>query len=250
LVEIGPVLRDRQRDALAATGFEASWHERLEQVPEGPLLLIANEFFDALPIRQFEHRPEGWCERLVGLGPDGGALAFVLGPPGPQAQALIPAALQAAAPGSVVEVSAPATGIAGEIGRRLATHGGAALIVDYGHGTPQIGATLQAVRGHGAHPVLEAPGSADLTAHVDFGALASAAVAAGARAHGPVCQGQWLDALGIEARAETLRRGATPNQAEEIDAARHRLTDAAEMGTLFKALALSHPGLGIPAGFG
>ncbi len=250
LVEISPVLRDRQRETLAATGFDASWYERLDQLPEGPLLLIANEFFDALPIRQFERRPEGWCERLVGLDPGGGALAFVWGPPGPQAQALIPAALQAAAPGAVVEVSAPATAIAGEIGRRLATHGGAGLIVDYGHGATQTGATLQAVRGHGAHPVLEAPGSADLTAHVDFAALARAAVAAGARAYGPVCQGAWLESLGIVARAERLRRGATPKQAAAVDAARHRLTDAAEMGALFKALALSHPDLGVPAGFG
>ena len=218
-------------------------------MPEGPLLAIANEFFDALPIRQFERRPEGWCERLVGLDPGGGALAFVLGPPGPQAQALIPAALQDAAPGAVVEVSAHATAIAGEIGRRLATHGGAGLIVDYGPGATQTGATLQAVRGHGAHPVLKAPGSADLTAHVDFAALARAAVAAGARAYGPVCQGAWLEALGIVARAETLRRGATPKQAAEVDAARHRLTDKAEMGALFKALGLSHPDLGAPAGF-
>jgi NADH dehydrogenase [ubiquinone] 1 alpha subcomplex assembly factor 7 len=163
---------------------------------------------------------------------------------------LIPAELQAAAPGAVVEVSAPAIAIASEIGRRLATHGGAALIVDYGHGGPQNGATLQAVRGHGTHPILEAPGSADLTAHVDFATLARAAVEAGARAHGPVRQGQWLEALGIVARAETLRRGATPKQAAAIDADRHRLTDAAEMGTLFKALALSHPDLGVPAGFG
>jgi NADH dehydrogenase [ubiquinone] 1 alpha subcomplex assembly factor 7 len=219
-------------------------------VPEGPLLLIANEFFDALPIRQFERRPEGWCERLVGLDPGGASLAFVLGPPGLQAQALIPAEMRTAAPGTVVEVSAPAIAIAGEIGRRLATHGGAALIVDYGHGATQTGATLQAVRGHGAHPVLEAPGSADLTAHVDFAALARAAVEAGARAYGPVCQGQWLEALGIGARAETLHRGATPKQAAAVETARHRLTDRAEMGTLFKALALSHPDLGAPAGFG
>ncbi len=250
LVEISPALRSRQRETLAATGTEACWHERLDQVPEGPLLLIANEFFDALPIRQFERRPEGWCERLVGLDTDGTSLAFALGPPGPLAQVLIPAELQAAAPGAVVEVSAPAIAIASEIGRRLAAYGGVALIVDYGHEAPQIGATLQAVRGHGAHPVLDEPGSADLTAHVDFATLARAAAEAGARAHGPVRQGELLDALGIVARAETLRQGATPKQAAAVDAARHRLTDRTKMGTLFKALALSHPDLGAPAGFG
>jgi NADH dehydrogenase [ubiquinone] 1 alpha subcomplex assembly factor 7 len=254
LVEISPALGARQRETLAAAGVEASWHERLDQVPEGPLLVIANEFFDALPIRQFERRSEGWCERLVGLGPGGKRLAFTLGPPlsslGTLAQVQTPATWRAAPAGVVVEVSAPGIAIAAEIGRRLAAHGGAALIVDYGHAAPRTGATLQAVRRHGAHDVLAEPGSADLTAHVDFAALAQAATEAGARAHGPVEQGELLGALGIGARAEALRGGASPAQAAAVDAARHRLTDAAEMGTLFKALALSHPDLGAPAGFG
>jgi len=249
LVEISPALGARQRQTLAA-GVDASWHERLDRVPEGPLLVIANEFFDALPIRQFERRPEGWCERLVALGPGGKGLAFALGPPSAQAQILIPATLRAAPAGAVVEVSAPGIAIAGEIGRRLAAHGGAALIVDYGHAAPRTGATLQAVRRHAAHDVLAEPGSADLTAHVDFAALARAATEAGARAFGPVDQGELLEALGIGARAEALRGSASPAEAATVDAARHRLTDGAEMGTLFKALALSHPDLGAPAGFG
>ncbi len=252
LVEISPALGARQRETLAARGVEARWHERLDQVPEGPLLAIANEFFDALPIRQFERRPEGWCERLVGLDPDGQGLAFALGPPlgALDVQIPFPAAWRAAPAGAVIEVSAPGMAMAGEIGRRLAAYGGAALIVDYGHPAPRFGATLQAVRRHAKHPVLTEPGSADLTAHVDFAALARAATEAGARAHGPVDQGELLQALGIAARAEALGRGATPAQAAAIDAARHRLTDGAEMGTLFKALALSHPDLGAPAGFG
>jgi NADH dehydrogenase [ubiquinone] 1 alpha subcomplex assembly factor 7 len=250
LVEISPALRARQQEALAATGVAAHWHERLDQVPEAPLLLIANEFFDALPIRQFERRPEGWCERLIGLGPGDAGLAFALGPAGAQARFLIPETLRAAPAGAVVEVSAPGMAIAGEIGRRLAAQGGAALIVDYGHAARRTGATLQALRRHEVHNVLSEPGSADLTAHVDFAALAEAATQTGARAFGPVDQGALLGALGIDARAETLRRGATPAQAAAIEAARHRLTDGAEMGTLFKALALSHPDLGAPAGFG
>jgi NADH dehydrogenase [ubiquinone] 1 alpha subcomplex assembly factor 7 len=255
LVEISPALRARQEETLASAGVDASWHERLGEVPEGALLLIANEFFDALPIRQFERRPEGWCERLVALNPggpgdpDGKKFAFALGPPGRHAAALLPPTLREAPLGAVVEVSAPGIAIATEIGRRLATHGGGALIVDYGHSEPRSGATLQAVRRHAAHHVLEEPGSADLTAHVDFTTLARAASDAGARTHGPVCQGQLLETLGIAARAETLRRGATPARVREIDAARHRLTDAAEMGTLFKALALSHPDLETLAGF-
>ncbi len=250
-VEISPALRARQGQTLAQSAGAArpTWHESLDQVPDGPLLLVANEFFDALPIRQFEKRAEGWCERLVTLAPDGETFAFALAPPGPQAAALLPAALRAAAPGAVAEVSAPATGIAGEIGRRLATRGGAALIIDYGHAEPRTGATLQAVRRHAAHPVLEDPGAADLTAHVDFSTLARAAAAAGARAHGPLPQGRFLEALGIGARARALGESATPDQAREIASALRRLTHPREMGELFKVLALAHPDLGPPAGF-
>ncbi|MCH8808415.1 MAG: SAM-dependent methyltransferase [Proteobacteria bacterium] len=250
-VEISPALRARQGQTVAQSADAArpTWHESLDQVPDGPLLLVANEFFDALPIRQFEKRPEGWCERLVTLAPDGETFAFALAPPGPQAAALLPAALRAAAPGAVAEVSAPAIAIAGEIGRRLATGGGAALIIDYGHAEPRTGATLQAVRRHAAHPVLEDPGAADLTAHVDFAMLARAATEAGARAHGPVPQGRFLEALGIGARARALGESATPDQAREIASALHRLTHPREMGELFKVLALAHPDLGPPAGF-
>ncbi len=250
-VEISPALRARQRDTLAerAGDVAPSWHQSLDQVPDGPLLLVANEFFDALPIRQFEKRPEGWCERLVTLAPDGETLAFALAPPGPWAAALLPAALRAAPPGALAEVSAPAIAVAGEIGRRLATAGGAALVIDYGHAEPRTGATLQAVRRHAAHAVLEDPGAADLTAHVDFSTLARAATEAGARAHGPVPQGRFLEALGIGARARTLDESATPDQASEIASALRRLTHPREMGALFKVLALGHPDLGPPAGF-
>jgi len=250
-VEISPALRTRQRETLAerAGGVAPSWHESLAQVPDGPLLLVANEFFDALPIRQFEKRLEGWCERLVTLAPDGETLAFALAPPGPWAAALLPAALREAPPGALAEVSAPAIGIAGEIGRRLATGGGAALIIDYGHAEPRTGATLQAVRRHAAHAVLEDPGAADLTAHVDFSMLARAATEAGARAHGPVPQGRFLEALGIGARARALGESATPDQASEIASALRRLTHPREMGELFKVLALGDPDLGPPAGF-
>ncbi len=250
-VEISPALRARQQQTLAQSAGAArpTWHESLDQVPDGPLLLVANEFFDALPIRQFEKRPEGWCERLVTLAPDGETLAFALAPPGPWAAALLPAALREAAPGAVAEVSAPAIVIAGEIGRRLATGSGAALIIDYGHAEPRTGATLQAVRRHAAHAVLEDPGAADLTAHVDFSTLARAATEAGARAYGPVPQGRFLEALGIGARARALNESATPDQASEIASALRRLTHPREMGELFKVLALGDPDLGPPAGF-
>ncbi|MDJ0942707.1 MAG: SAM-dependent methyltransferase [Kiloniellales bacterium] len=247
IVEVSPTLRELQARSLA--GVATAWHESLAEVPQGrPLLVIANEFFDALPIRQFERTPEGWRERLVGLAPEGDALAFGLSPPAPYAEALLPDALRDATPGAVAEVSPAALSLTAEIGRRLAEDGGAALIVDYGHAAPDGRPTLQALRRHAREDVLASPGQADLTAHVDFGALARAARAAGAEAWGPTPQGAFLEALGIATRAERLAAGASPEQAAEIRTALHRLTAPEEMGTLFKVLVLSAPGLGPLAG--
>ena len=251
LVEISPSLRARQREALRAFGeIDVSWHDSLDRVPEGPALFVANEFFDALPIRQVERQPEGWCERIVTATPDGRGLSFGLGPPGRPAEMLVPPSLKDAPVGALVEVSVTSLVLASEIGRRLTTFGGAALVVDYGHTRPRTGATLQALRHHQPHDVLDDPGSADLTAHVDFWALAAAAQEAGAAAHGPVDQGRFLTALGIGARAADLSRAATGAQAAEIESAVERLTDPEQMGTLYKALALTGPDLGPPAGFG
>jgi SAM-dependent MidA family methyltransferase len=251
LMEISPALRRRQAETLRAYGgaLAPTWHDSLADVPEGPMLLIANEFFDALPVRQFARTGAGWCERLVTLGADGRTLVLTLGPPSPHADILVPRAGSGIPAGAIAEVSPAAIGIAAEIGRRLAAHGGAALIVDYGNARPPGEPTLQAVRGHARHDVLAQPGSADLTAHVDFAALARAATEAGARASGPVPQGAFLEALGLSARAKTLSRQASPSQAAAIAAAVHRLTGAAEMGTLFKVLALSAPGDAALPGF-
>lgn len=252
LVEISPALRARQRAALDET-VSPTWHETLADVPHGPILLIANEFFDALPIRQLEKRPEGWCERLVTLAPNRSDLAFALGPPSPQAGLLIPPGLHDVPEGALVEVSPSAVLLAAEIGRRLTTHGGAALTIDYGHAQPRSGSTLQALRRHAAHDVLTDPGTADLTAHVDFSALAQSATESGARGHGPTPQGKFLKTLGIQARAETLAqsavKSANPTQAGDIASALRRLTDATEMGELFKVLGLSHPSRDTLAGF-
>jgi NADH dehydrogenase [ubiquinone] 1 alpha subcomplex assembly factor 7 len=237
LVETSPVLRQRQR---AALGDEPSWHDRLEDVPDGPALLLANEFFDALPIHQFQRTAEGWAERLVALDNAAGdepCFRLVLGPPMP---------LEGEAPiGTVIERSPAGLAVAAAIAGRLARSGGVALIVDYGYAGPATGDTLQAVRRHAFAPVLEAPGEADLTAHVDFTALAGAA--RGVEAYGPVDQGAFLNALGIRERTAVLAR--RPDQAEAVDAALHRLTAPEAMGTLFKALALTGPGFGPPAGF-
>jgi NADH dehydrogenase [ubiquinone] 1 alpha subcomplex assembly factor 7 len=249
LVEVSPALRERQREALGA--HEITWLGNIGQLPEAPLLVIANEFFDALPVRQFEQTAQdgsdGWAERLVVLAPNG-ELTFALAAPSPANRALIPTSLREAAEGTLVEVCPAGLNTAAFLGHRLAREPGAALIVDYGPAQPSAGPTLQALRRHQRHEVLEAPGTADLTAHVDFHSLAQAAMAAGCAAHGPIGQGAFLTALGIELRAAQLAEAA-PAAAAAVAAARHRLTDPQEMGTLFKALALTPRGLDTPAGF-
>ncbi|WP_299397176.1 class I SAM-dependent methyltransferase [Pelagibius sp.] len=249
LVEVSPSLRQQQSAALApnSAGQKVTWTDSLAELPDGPLLLIANEFFDALPVRQFEQTADGWAERVVVADGDGG-LAMALAAPSPLNAALIPPGLRGAPAGSLAELCPQGLSLAAYLGARLAQQGGAALIVDYGPAASTAGATLQALRRHRRHDVLADPGSADLTAHVDFQSLAEAAEAKGALAFGPVEQGVFLQALGIDARAEALAEAA-PAKAEEITAARRRLTAPEQMGSLFKALALTAPGLETPAGF-
>jgi len=246
LVETSPVLRARQAAALAAA--EPCWHDSIATLPAGPLLLVANEFLDALPIRQFVRAGDGWHERRVALGGDG-ALTFALDAARGRNATAIPPALRGAAPGSLCEVRPAAQSLATLLGTRIAAEGGVALVIDYGHFPSACGDTLQAVRGHRRHDLLADPGEADLTAHVDFAAFASAATAAGARAWGPVAQGAFLAALGLAERAGALLRHVTPAQAAAIAAACRRLIEPEEMGTLFKALALAHRALPAPAGF-
>jgi SAM-dependent MidA family methyltransferase len=238
LVETSPALRERQKNALAPAGAEIHWHERIEDVPAGPAIVIANEFFDALPIRQFAATARGWCERLVGL--QEGDLAFGLTAEPETGICEVPTA------GAVLERSDEAVAVIGLLAHRLVRQGGAALLVDYGYVEPGTGDTLQAVRRHSRANPLQDPGEADLTAHVDFRSLGNAATMAGARLHGPATQGEFLLALGIETRASLLKRRATPAQAEEIDRALERLTGSSPeaMGELFKVLGLSHPDLG------
>jgi SAM-dependent MidA family methyltransferase len=241
LVEISPVLRARQAEALA--GHDPVWLDRVEDIPDGaPLLLVANEFFDALPIRQLERRRARWRERMVTVAD--GALALATGPDMPWDED--------APEGALREVSTASEAIAGWIGARLAAHGGAALIVDYGYDAPPTlgGDTFQALRGHAFADPFEAPGEADLTAHVHFGALAQAVRGGGATAWPLLSQGALLEILGLSARALALLRGAPDADAEAIVAAHRRLAHPDEMGTLFKALALTGPGAPPPPGFG
>ncbi len=248
LVETSPPLQAMQQRALAGCG--GAWHRSLAEVPDGPLLLIANEFFDALPVRQFALTQEGWRERMVALDAAGGGFRFVLASEILAADTAIPQEILALAqPGDIAETCPAGLALAEDIGRRIVRHGGAALIIDYGHAASAPGETLQAVRAHERHDPLDAPGEADLTAHVDFAALSRAAARAGAATHGPTPQGLFLSRLGIAERVERLRRSATPDQALDVETACHRLIAAEEMGTLFKALAITPPTMPAPPGF-
>ncbi|OAN50655.1 methyltransferase [Paramagnetospirillum marisnigri] len=243
LVETSPALRNRQAQTLERE--KVQWAERFEQLPEGPLLLVANELFDALPIRQLEKRGGRWFERMVGLDTAGG-FTFTLGE-AVEAPALAPSVL-AAPDGSIAEINDAGRDLAAAMGRRLLGQGGAALIIDYGSATSGTADTLQAVKGHRYHSALADPGQVDLTAHVDFQALAEAAGSVGAKVHGPVSQGRWLLRLGIEERLSMLTQGANPAQAADLAGRARRLIDPAEMGTLFQVLALAGPFLPVPPG--
>lgn len=243
LVEISPELRRRQATAL--TGLASPvWHDRIDDLPDGPLLVVANEFFDALPIRQFVRSDRGWRERVVGLDDDNN-LVFGLGAAAPDPVLLPPGASEEPL-GSVAEINRPAEAIVATLAHRLVRHGGAALIFDYGHVKSGFGETLQAVRAHHYADPLSEPGESDVTAHVDFERLARAAVAEGAAVLGPATQGDFLLAMGIVSRAGALGAGRSEEEQQNIVAAVERLAGPEEMGTLFKAMAVTHPPMELP----
>jgi len=248
LVETSPVLRRMQAEMLG--GAEPAWHDDFDSLPDGPLVAIANEFLDALPIHQLVRTEEGWRERMVTLDETGRQLAFAVAAEETKFSKEVPLRFANAPIGSIFELSPHAVSIALRLAMRLARGGGAALFVDYGHFLSACGDTLQAVRNHQRHDPLTDPGTADLTAHVDFGMLADVLTAGGAAVHGPVTQGSFLRALGIEKRAEMLIGRATAAQANDIRIAIARLTAGDQMGMLFKVLAATSPGLAPPPGFG
>lgn len=219
LIEASPHLRQIQQERLGA----ATHLGTIEELPGKPLFLMANEFFDALPIRQYQRTPDGWCERMVGLSDDG--LRLGLGP--------VVDLPREGKPGDVVEECPAAPAIVETVARRIATHGGAAILVDYG-GWNGYGDTFQALRNHAPEDPLAHPGEADLTAHVDFAPLAAAAIRAGAVASCPIHQGDWLLSLGAAQRAERLAAAGDAT----AQAALRRLTHPDEMGHLFKAMAI------------
>jgi SAM-dependent MidA family methyltransferase len=240
-VETSPVLRAAQAERIP----DASWHDDLAGLPgEGPILVVANEFFDALPVRQLVATGNGWRERLVALDSD--RFVPAAGPAIPAAA--VPEPVRAAPPGTVLETSPASLAYTRRLADRLNRHGGAALIVDYGHDRLCAGETLQAVRRHEYADPWTEPGESDLTAHVDFESLSRAAAEAGATVHGPVTQGEWLARLGIEARAGALARSA-PHRSDEIRTARDRLVSPDQMGKLFRVIGLSASAWPSPEGF-
>ena len=240
LVETSPVLRAAQSARLT----HATHHEAIDTLPgDTPLLIVANEFFDALPVRQLVRGAEGWREREVRW--DGTRFGPMLGRQ--RFDPAIPPALRDAPEGSVVETSPASVATMRALAERLAMRGGVLLAIDYGYVGPLVGDSVQAVAAHRFADPYEAPGTRDLTAHVDFAALAETARQGGCTTAGPVPQGRWLTALGIAARAAALARTA-PDRAAEIETARTRLVEEAQMGTLFKVLAVAAPGWPMPAG--
>ena len=233
LVETSPRLREAQAAKLCDAGV--TWHEDVGALPEAPMILLANEFLDALPIRQFIHRGAAWYERFVADG------AFVEVP----SEITLP---EDAPKGAVREVNEAALGFAAWLGARLARCGGAALLIDYGPAESGFGDSLQAMRAGQPVDPLSAPGQVDITAHMDFAAFAAAARAAGAVTHGPLPQGVFLQRLGFMTRTAMLAR-LDPARAQAQLAAAHRLTAPEAMGRLVKALALCDSRLPIPAGF-
>jgi SAM-dependent MidA family methyltransferase len=247
-IEISPALQRLQEQQVAQLGVPAFWHASFEEVPAGPIIVVANEFIDALPVHQAVKRATGWHQRVIELTSSGRLqfglaretlLNFETGLPRP---------LRQSPEDSVFEWRSDNLAI--ELGRRVRSDG-VALIIDYGHTHVGLGDTLQAVAGHAYVDPLQAPGEADLTAHVDFEAFAQIAESIGSRVHGPVHQRDFLLNLGIDKRATTLKGGQPRDKALEIDKALSRLTEtgAKAMGELFKVLAISDPKLVSIPGF-
>jgi SAM-dependent MidA family methyltransferase len=248
LVEISAALRQRQHDTLNDVDVPVLWHDDLQDVPYGPTIILANEFFDALPVHQAVRQTDGWHERVVEIDSDD-KLAFGVGRDViAHFEATLPKDVRQSPVGAIYEWRTDTVTL--EVGRRVA-QGGAALIIDYGHMTSAAGDTFQAVRSHVYANPLIAPGEADITAHVDFQALAITAESIGAKALDPLEQAEFLRRIGIEHRAKVLKSQATREAAQDIDTAYKRLTENGPkgMGQLFKALGLAHPALVTLPGF-
>jgi NADH dehydrogenase [ubiquinone] 1 alpha subcomplex assembly factor 7 len=242
IVETSPVMREAQASTLRDAPTPLHWYAGLDEVPEGPSILLANEFIDALPIRQHVRRNNVWRERVVTLD-QGGDFVFAEG------EVVDAAGLPPAPDGAIFETRPEATRLLALLAARAASAPLAALIVDYGHAETGCGDTLQAVAAHRYAEPLAAPGEADLSAHVDFAALKREAATLGLRSYGPMPQGEFLLKLGLGTRRSQLLDRATPEQRAAIASGAARLIEPEQMGLLFKALALSSGGLPAPPPF-
>ena len=244
LMETSPTLAAMQHELLLDAGVAVSWAQNLKEVPDGPAILIGNEFLDALPVRQFVRVNGQWRERVVRLNDERGLAFDVASEPEPDIRAN-------GRDGDILEVNPAGHRFMFELGGRLVRQGGAALLVDYGHAVTGFGDTLQALRAHRYVDPLAMPGECDLTAHVDFAAMARSAAATGAAVYGPVDQGDFLRAIGIDLRTKALAERAGKERAEELQQARNRLVGKGkgEMGALFKAMAVANRNLPAPPGF-
>lgn len=238
LMETSPALREMQKDNLGV--YNPVWHETLDNVPDDmPVIFIANELLDALPLRQIEKRDDGWSERVIALNDN----AFVFAHrPFPLSQGgVLPAVCDEAVPGDIYEFSPAREAFVSNVCQRIKKQKGAALFVDYGHTEPMLKDSFRAFKSHKPVHVLEHVGDADLTSDVDFAALANAAQKEGLDVIGPTTQGEFLESLGLFQRAETLKKNATDRQKEDIEKALHRLHDLSEMGS-FKVIGFVHGG--------
>jgi NADH dehydrogenase [ubiquinone] 1 alpha subcomplex assembly factor 7 len=242
LFETSPPLMAEQQARLEV--YEPKWLQDFDNFEDGPVLVVANEFFDALPIRQFVRKADGWHERQVGLVE--GKRAFGLSPT-PIPATSMPDAVANAEPDTMFEVSFGGAEVMRQLAKVVSKQGGSILAIDYGYATTQTGDTLQGVRRHAYADVLDAPGETDLSAHVDFGALGTVARLAGLTTQPLATQGQFLTRLGIGERAAALSR-ANPGSADDIRTAQDRLVSDQQMGTLFKVFCAHSPGL-MPSGF-
>jgi NADH dehydrogenase [ubiquinone] 1 alpha subcomplex assembly factor 7 len=246
LVEISPRLRESQRKTLKDAGVRSvTWLDAFDAPSAQPLIVIANELFDALPMRQFVATKEGWRERCVGYSDKA---FFFASSPTPISADIVRTPLEGVKEGAVVEIAPARDVLATTIGERIAGQSGAAIIIDYGFAGPAVGDTLQAMRGHKFESVLADPGHADVTSHVDFTALATGFAKGGAIVYGPLEQGAFLERLGGRERTTVLAARATPVQRQALETGFTRLTAAEQMGSLFKVLAAASPGL-LPPGF-
>src|SRR3954451_17035984 len=240
MIEINPVLHEKQKTALSGVR-NVHWHRSIDEVPPGPAIMLANEYFDVLPVHQVVRRATGWHERTVEIDANGRLAFGVAGEPMPRFEVLLPPLVRAAPVGAVFEWRPDAEIM--KIATRVRNNRGAALIIDYGHLRSDAGDTFQAIARHSFADPLKNPGLADVTAHVDFQALAHSAENIGARVHGPVSQGEFLTRLGIESRALTLMAKATPEVSETVSEALKRLIGGGRsgMGSMFKVIGVSDP---------